>query len=356
MARVSHKSLIAAVSVAAVAALSTLVGVATAAPTAVPAASCTAKPYAYAGLFSNKTAQGIQAVVTTLADAQVPSGHVAGWIGVGGPTDGPNGQAEWLQTGVTTAAGSTPELYAEITQPGLAPKYVTLASGIVAGSSYNLDVQQLTGKPNVWQVLVNGVAATDPIYLPGSNHFEPMAMSESWNGGTTSCNAFAYHFGNVRIANKGSWQPLTDVSTLRRPRLQDRRPQHRRVHSTERVASPPNLEPRLESENVRHVLLRVRQRTVGLERTRPLVVRGERQALVAVVEMEQVVQERDADPDVAVGDVRDGPPEQQHPFDVVPGHGLDLHHPDGSRRRDELVVEPGFHPHASAVARWGSTP
>ena len=200
MARVSHRSLIAAVSVAALAALSTLAGVATAAPTAVPAASC--------------TAQGIQAVVTTLADAQVPSGHVAGWIGVGGPTDGPNGQAEWLQTGVTTAAGSSPELYAEITQPGLTPKYVTLASGIVAGSSYNLDVQQLTGKPNVWQVLVNGVAATDPIYLPGSSHFEPMAMSESWNGGTTSCNAFAYHFGNVRIANKGTWQPLTDTSTL----------------------------------------------------------------------------------------------------------------------------------------------
>jgi hypothetical protein len=193
---------------------SALAGVAKAYPTATPAASCTPKAFAYAGLFSNVPGQGIETVVTTMAAAQVPSGHVAGWIGVGGPDAGPGGQAEWLQTGVNTRAGGGTELYAEITQPGVLTKYVRLAAEVAPGSSYHLAVAQVPGKPNVWHVLLNGKPATGRIYLPGSSRFAPMAMSESWNGGTPSCNGFNYRFDHLRIRTNGSWRALTNASVL----------------------------------------------------------------------------------------------------------------------------------------------
>jgi hypothetical protein len=215
MARVSGwPRLIAVCCIASAALLLFGSGVANAIPSANPVGSCSQKPHCYAGLSSNRPALGIEAVITPLAQAPVQNGFVAGWIGVGGPDDGPNGQAEWLQTGVNTMAGSASELYAEITRPRLAPEYLTLASGIIPGSSYKLTVKQLPGKPNTWQVLVNGTPATDPIYLPESNHFQPMAMSESWNAGDSACNSFDYHFSNVRIEHDGSWHALTDASVL----------------------------------------------------------------------------------------------------------------------------------------------
>lgn len=189
-------------------------GTAEAAPMAVPAASCSTKPYAYAGLFSNTPAQGIEATVTTIAAADVPSGHVAGWIGVGGTTAGPRGQAEWLQTGVNTQAGTGSELYAEITQPNVPIKYLTLASGILPGSSYQLGVVELPGRADMWQVLLNGKPVTAAIDLPGSSLFRPMAMSESWNGGTPECNGFDYRFSQLQITTDGSWKPLTNDSAL----------------------------------------------------------------------------------------------------------------------------------------------
>ena len=217
MTRLSYRLLFSSIAAAAVFAV--LGGVAEAVPAATPAASCSPKPYAYAGLYSNTAAPGIEAIVTAVAAADVPSGHVAGWIGVGGTSAGPGGQAEWLQTGVNTEEGGGTELYAEITQPGQTTRYLTLAAAVVPGSSYSLVVARIPGKPGVWQVLVDGKSATGPIYLPGSNGFQPMAMSESWNGGasqdgTTECNGFDYRFDQLRIATKGGWKPLTDSSTL----------------------------------------------------------------------------------------------------------------------------------------------
>lgn len=191
-----------------------LAGVAKAVPTAVPAALCSSKAYAYAGLFSDIPALGIEALVTTTAAAEVPSGHVAAWLGVGGPNAGPKGQAEWLQAGVNTQAGIGSELYVEITRPGAPIKYLTLATAVAPGSSYHLVVAQLPERPNVWHVLVNGKLATGPIFLPGSTHFEPMAMTESWNGGTPTCNGFNYNFDQLRIRTNGSWKAMTQTSVL----------------------------------------------------------------------------------------------------------------------------------------------
>jgi len=199
----------------AVAFLADFAGTAAAVPMSSPAPSCGPSAYAYAGLYSNAPAPGIEANVTALAIAQVPYGHVAGWIGVGGPNAGPGGQAEWLQTGLVTLAGDRSQLYAEITQPGLLPRYLTLASGIAPGTTYRLAVVRVDDRPNTWQVIVDGQPATDSVSLPASSGFAPMAMSESWNGGRPDCNGFSYRFNQLRIANShGGWVPLTNTSTL----------------------------------------------------------------------------------------------------------------------------------------------
>jgi len=191
-----------------------LTGIAKAAPTALSPPSCSRNPYAYAGLFTNNPAQGITATLTTLALAHVPSGHVAGWIGLGGPHAGPNGQAEWLQTGLNTIAGGQSQLYAEIAQPGHPIKYLTLAATTKPGTPYRLTLEQTPGKTGTWQVLVNGKPATGRIALPVSNDFTPMAMSESWNAGTPTCNGYSYRFTRLQINNNGTWRPLTNPSAL----------------------------------------------------------------------------------------------------------------------------------------------
>jgi hypothetical protein len=187
-----------------------------AAPSSLPAATCSSQSYAYAGLFSNLSASGIKATVTTLAAAQVTNGHVAGWIGVGGTSAGPGGVAEWLQTGVQESAGGDTEIYAETTRPGGSPTYQMLVGDVQPGTPYQLEVVELAGQTrNMWQVLLDGKPASTPVSLPGSSHFEPMAMSESWNGGTPTCNGFDYRFGNVKIAtNPGAWVALTNTQSL----------------------------------------------------------------------------------------------------------------------------------------------
>jgi hypothetical protein len=185
------------------------------APSSLPAATCSSQSYAYAGLFSNLSASGIKATVTTLAAAQVTNGHVAGWIGVGGTNAGPGGVAEWLQTGVQESAGGDTEIYAETTKPGGSPTYQMLVGNVQPGTPYQLEVVELTGRANMWQVLLDGKPASTPVSLPGSSHFEPMAMSESWNGGTPTCNGFDYRFGNLQIAtNPGAWVGLTNTQSL----------------------------------------------------------------------------------------------------------------------------------------------
>ena len=119
-----------------------------------------------------------------------------------------------LQTGVSTQAGIGSELYAEITLPGKAPQYLTLASGVTAGSSYRLAVVELPGQPNVWHVLVNGKPVTGPVTLPGSSTFRPMAMGESWSGGAPHCNGFDYRFAQLQTMTAGSWKALTSTSVI----------------------------------------------------------------------------------------------------------------------------------------------
>src|SRR5436190_19675677 len=69
-------------------------------PAVAHASGCGPRGYAYAGLQLGTPGYGIGAALTSLAPPVVESGHVAGWVGIGGPGEGPGGTDEWLQVGL----------------------------------------------------------------------------------------------------------------------------------------------------------------------------------------------------------------------------------------------------------------
>jgi hypothetical protein len=100
------------------------------------AASAAAPGYCYAGLVGTKGPLGISGTLTARAPAVVQAGHVAAWVGVGGPNEAPDGTAEWLQVGMNSARGSVNNhLYYEYSRPGIPVKYVQLAANVPVGQS-----------------------------------------------------------------------------------------------------------------------------------------------------------------------------------------------------------------------------
>ena len=168
--------------------------------------------YAYAGHQATRVAHGVRATITPTAAANVVSGHVAGWIGVGGPGQGANGETLWLQVGVASMPQTPAMVYAEITRGGEEPVFVPLLQDVNVGESHKLAVLEMSGKPSWWRVWVDGNAVTEPILLENSSkRWRPIATAESWNGGQAVCNRFAYRFDGVGVASStgGSWRPFT---------------------------------------------------------------------------------------------------------------------------------------------------
>src|SRR5215472_17300298 len=95
------------------------------------ALACGSDGYTYAGLVASQRAYGISASITSVDDFAVLHGHVAGWVGVGGPGEGPGGADEWLQIGMSEFPGvAGSDLYYEVVRPGLQPVYHQVASGL----------------------------------------------------------------------------------------------------------------------------------------------------------------------------------------------------------------------------------
>jgi hypothetical protein len=189
-----------------------------------PAALACARGYSYAGLYSSSKASGVAATLTMLEAPSVPSGHVAGWVGVGGPGLGPNGEDEWLQVGLASFAGSTEgHLYYELAQPGQEPQYTELASGIEPGERQRVALLELPFAHDSW-VVVSGAGVAGPFYLPRSHGaWEPIATAESYSDGA-ACNRYAYRFGGVQLARpNGSWHNLRHGLKLQDPGLSLRR-------------------------------------------------------------------------------------------------------------------------------------
>ncbi len=168
--------------------------------------------YAYAGQQATKVAHGIRATITPTAASNVAAGHVAGWIGVGGPGQGAGGQTLWLQIGVASLPATPMMVYAEITRGGREPVFVPLLQNVQVGESHRVAVLELAGRPNWWRVWLDGKTVTEPVLLENStNRWRPIATAESWNGGRAVCNEFAFRFDGVGVAAAagGSWQPFT---------------------------------------------------------------------------------------------------------------------------------------------------
>ena len=174
--------------------------------------------YAYAGLQAGQVSSGVRATITALRQPAVAAGHAAGWIGVGGPGAGPNGETMWLQTGFAALPGTPLMVYAEITRPGRGPAFVPLRQGVAVGESHRLAVLEMSGRPGAWRVWLDGRPVTDQIVLPGSHgRWEPLATAESWNGGVATCNGFGFRFERVGVAGSlgGSWHPFVPGYTFR---------------------------------------------------------------------------------------------------------------------------------------------
>jgi len=183
---------------------------ATAGRTAGPCALASAgNGYAYAGHQASRAGHGVRASIELIRPAEVAAGHVASWVGVGGPGQGANGGDAWIQAGLATVPGMGTMLYAEITREGRAPQFVQLAAGVPVGRSHRIAVLEMAARPGWWRVWVDGKARTGPVRLAGSSgRWSPIATAESWNGGRAACNRFGYRFEGVSVANGpgGAWQ------------------------------------------------------------------------------------------------------------------------------------------------------
>jgi hypothetical protein len=186
------------------------------------AAGCGPRGYAYAGLALRQAQFGIGASLTAIAPPVVQSGHVAGWVGVGGPGQGPNGSDEWLQVGLNTSSPGSRrnELYYELARPSGVVGYHAVDADVRLGEQLRVAVLETIGRPGVWRVWVDGRPVSPPIFLPESHlALTPMAMTESWDGGAPACNRFEYRFRNVVVAGAagGGWRPAHGADVLEDP-------------------------------------------------------------------------------------------------------------------------------------------
>ncbi len=190
---------------------------------AAPAAlACGSGGYSYAGLSASSHAFGIEAVVTPVGGFDVLSGHVAGWVGVGGPGLGPRGTDEWLQVGFSGFPALTGnDIYYELMLPNGQPSYHQVATSLPFGQAAHVAVLEMNKHRDWWRVWVNGSPASSPIHMPASHgRWSPMATAESWDGGTAgACNGFLYRFDRLSVARApgGSWQTLSRGYPIKNP-------------------------------------------------------------------------------------------------------------------------------------------
>ena len=170
--------------------------------------------YTYAGHQASYRGHGVRATIALTSAPRVESGHVSGWVGVGGPGQGANGEDAWIQVGVAAMPGLEPFLYAEITRGGRQPEFILLENGVRVGERRSLAVLEMAGRPGWWRVWVDGNPVTNPVRLRGSSgRWAPIATAESWNGGEVACNSFAYRFERVSVSYGagGSWKPFVSA-------------------------------------------------------------------------------------------------------------------------------------------------
>jgi len=167
--------------------------------------------YTYAGHQATFAGHGVRATITPTRALDVAAGHVAGWVGVGGPGQGANGEDAWIQVGIASVQGTAPYLYAEVARDGRQPQLILLDEGLRTGVSRRVAVLEMSAQPGSWRVWVDGQPVTKPLNIRGSSgRWAPIATAESFSGGESACNKFAFRFERVSISygGGGSWRPF----------------------------------------------------------------------------------------------------------------------------------------------------
>jgi hypothetical protein len=189
-------------------------GTAAARGTACDAGAAGNDGYTYAGHQASHYGHGVRATITLRSAPVVAAGHVSGWVGVGGPGQGANGEDAWIQVGLAAMHGLDPFLYAEIARNGRYPQFVLIENGVQVGERRNLAVLEMARRPGWWRAWVDGKPVTKPVRLRGSTgRWAPIATAESWNGGHVVCNTFGYRFERVSVSygGGGSWKPFVSA-------------------------------------------------------------------------------------------------------------------------------------------------
>jgi hypothetical protein len=184
-----------------------------------PAFACGAGTYTYAGVGGQSTAYGVGALVTPAATGSfIAVGHIAGWVGLGGPGEGPNGSNEWIQVGLSSFPLLTGnDVYYEVARPGTAPSYHQVIANVPSGTGLRVAVLEMYARPGWWRVWVDGNPVSPALFLTGSHgRWNPIATAESWDGGTSACNDFMYRFSHIHVARGpgGDWAPLRHVQQI----------------------------------------------------------------------------------------------------------------------------------------------
>lgn len=167
--------------------------------------------YAYAGHQATYRGHGVRATLTVTRDLSVKAGHVAGWVGVGGPGQGAGGQDAWIQAGIASMPGMDPFIYAEVTREGRDPEFILIEQGVPVGRSHRIAVLEMSQRPGWWRIWVDDHAVAEPVHLrQSSGRWAPIATAETWNGGEATCNGFGFRFERVSVSygGGGSWRPF----------------------------------------------------------------------------------------------------------------------------------------------------
>ncbi len=201
-----------------------LVGAAVAAAfsagSATAVSSCGRSGYSYAGLAAVSPAGGVRTDVVALANPHVESGHVAAWVGVGGPGQGAGGSDAWVQVGLSAFRGSESRLYFEVNRPGLGPRYTEVLARVAPGSRHRIGVAEVKRRPGWWRVWVDGRPVSKPLFLPGSSgRWRPIATAETWDGGRRVCNLFSYKFDRLSVADgrRRAWRRFVSGQRFQDP-------------------------------------------------------------------------------------------------------------------------------------------
>ncbi len=166
--------------------------------------------YSYAGHQAADRGHGVRATISLMRKPSVDAGHVAGWVGVGGPGQGADDGDAWIQAGIAALPGLGTILYAEVVREGRERELVLIDDQVTIGRGYRIAVAEVESLPGWWQVRLDGEPVTERIRMPGSSgRWAPIVTAESRNAGT-ACNAFGFRFESVSVSygDRDSWRPF----------------------------------------------------------------------------------------------------------------------------------------------------